>query len=437
MQVTIDEINNISRKLSIEIPEERLLSLQEKKFKKLANSVKIDGFRKGKVPLALVKQRYGADVQSESMGDLIRDTLYEALLQHKINPVGMPTISDTEYTHGQPVKFVAQVEIYPTVVIKPFSDLDIEQLQAEVTDEDVENTVEKILEQHKEWEQKEGGCEQGDRVIIDFTGSVDGESFEAGTAKDFSLELGQGRMIPGFDEGIYGMVANETKTIDVTFPEDYQTTELAGKQAQFDITLNKVEHATLPNLDDDFAKKLLNKDDATVDSLRAEVRQNLQRELDNALESDIKNKVFDAFNNANHVDVPKAMIDSEIQQLQQQMSRYMNGMQQSNELFNNSAIFEDEANKRVSLGLLVAEVVKQHELKVEPTAVREKIESIAEVYEQPQELIDMYYKDKDRLQSMEQLVMEQMIVDKILAEAKVTYKSVSFEEVMGKKLSSR
>lgn len=430
MQISVSKQGKLGRKMTVEVPESRIEEQQQQKFKKLAKTVKMDGFRKGKVPMKVIIERYGQQVRQEILGDLIQSSLIEALTKEKLNPAGMPSIVDTKFEEGSPLTYVAEFEIYPKIDVKPFDKLKIEKLTAEIQDEDVAETLENIRGQYKEWNEAKRAAKDNDQVDINFVGSIDSEEFDGGKADNFKLELGTKKMIPGFEEGIVGMSAGEEKTIDVTFPENYGQESLAGKTAQFKIFVNKVEEPSLPEVNDAFVEKLGIKEGG-VDKLKQEIRKNMQRELDNALKNDIKNKVMDVLVESNKVEIPRALIDNEIANMQKQAEQmYGKHMALDGVMDKSNDVFEKEANRRVSLGLIVSEIIKKNNIQTDSAKVRETIEDIAEAYEKPQEVVAMYYNDKQRLANMESIVLEDMVVEKILESAKVTEKQTSFSDIV-------
>ncbi len=432
MQVSVSKVGNIGRKLNVEVPESQILEQQEKRVLKIAKGVKMDGFRKGKVPLNIVKERYAEEVNREVMGDVIQTSLIEALTQEKLNPAGMPQITETKFEAGKPFTYVAEFEVYPEITLKDFSDISVEKCNAEVTDADVTKTLESIRGQYKDWQAVERACKEGDQADLNFNGSIDGEEFEGGKAENFKLELGAGKMIPGFETGIIGMQAGEEKVIQVTFPDEYAEASLAGKVADFAIKINAVEESALPELNDELAKKLGVEGGLT--DLTAEVRKNMERELENKLHSDLKRKAMDELYAKNELEVPKSLVDREVEHMVKQMMQQY-GQQVSEEaikgvLEHSRATFEVEARKRCGLGLLTSEIIQQHKIATDDALIRARVESIAQAYEKPQEVITMYYNDKERLATIEGLVIEDMVVDKILEAATVTEKTIAFDDIM-------
>lgn len=430
MQVSVSKEGKLGRKLSVTVPEDKIEEQQTKRYKKLAKTVKMDGFRKGKVPLNVIAKRYGPQVRQEILGDVIQSSLIEALTQEKLNPAGMPNITETSFEAGQALSYVAEFEVYPEITIKPFSKLKIAKPSAQVSDEDLDNTLQTILGQYKEWSEVDRAAKDGDQADIDFVGSLDGVEFDGGKADNFKLEIGAKKMIPGFEEGVVDMKSGEEKNIKVTFPENYGQADLAGKEADFKITVNKIEESSLPKVDDALAEKLGVKEGG-VAKLKAEIRKNMQRELDNALKNEVKKNAMDALVEKNDIEIPRALIDGEIDRMQKEAEKaYGKHASMDGVMDKSNDVFEKEAKRRVSLGLLVSEIIKQNELKVDPAKVRKTIEEIADAYEKPEEVVAMYYADKQRLASMEALVLEDMVIDKILEDAKVSEKKTTFSDVI-------
>lgn len=428
MQVSVTKNKGLERKITVEVPATDLQTREEQKLKELSKKVRMDGFRKGKVPLSVVKKQYAASVRADVISDVIQSTLFKALMQEGVNPAGMPTIEETNYDGESPLIYTAIFEVYPEIKLKPFNKLKVERVTAEVTDVDVDKTLELVRAQQKTWAEVARAAKEGDQVDIDFVGSIDGEEFDGGKAEHFKLELGAKQMIPGFEDGIVGMKAGEEKVIKVKFPKDYRAEKLAGKKADFAIILHTVSESQLPELDDVFVEKMGIKEGG-VKKLREEIRKNMTRELEQALKTDTKKTVLNAVFEANKIDLPKALVDQEIEGLKKQAEK-MYGEQAKLMHDASASHYEEEATRRVSLGLLISEVIKANEIKVDDAKVREMIESMAEAYQNPQEVIDMYYKHNDSLEQVKALVLEDQVVDFILSEMKVTEKTSTFDEII-------
>jgi len=432
MQVSVEATDGLERRMTVNVDEERIASAVEDRLKNLTRTVKLKGFRKGKVPLKVVKQHYGKQVRDEVVGEVLQSTFYEAVSQEKLRPAGMPSFDTKGSQPGEGLEYTATFEVYPEIELAPLEKQTIEKPVAEITDADVDSMIDTIRKQHVSWQAVEREAKQGDRVNMDFKGMIDGEAFDGGSAQGIELELGSGRMIPGFEDGLIGASSGEDRTIDVTFPEDYQAENLAGKAAQFEIHINSVEEPVLPEVDTDFATKL-GIEGGDLEKMRSEIRGNMQRELETRLRARLKDGVMDTLLSANSLDVPKSLIDNEAKALQQQMLQNLasQGMQQQDlGGLMNPEMFREQAEKRVSLGLIMSEIVKQNDLKVEPEMVKARVEEIAAPYEHPEEVVKWYYGDRQRLTEVESLVFEDQVVDWALEQAKVVEKPVSFDEIM-------
>ncbi len=430
MQVSVESTGPLERRMRVAIPEERIAGEVKERLEALRKRARIDGFRPGKAPLPVIRLRYGKQVREEVIGEVVQSTLYEALAQEKLNPAGVPTIDPESVEQNEGLEYTAVFEVYPEVELAPCSELEIEKPVTEITEQDIDDTIESIRKQRVRWEEKEGAAEEGDQIVIDFEGSIDGEPFEGGKAEDFQLVLGAGRMIEGFEERLKGVEAGEERTIEVAFPEDYHAEALAGKKATFSVKVKRVEKSVLPELNDEFAQHL--GVPGGVEALRDEVKANMQRELDQALKSRIKQQVMDKLLEANEIELPKSLVEQEARglaaQMQQRMAR--EGLGSGDKL--DPSLFTEQAERRVALGLIVARIIKSQELKADPEEIRATIEEMAEPYEQPQEVIDWYYADKRRLSDIEALVLENKVVDWVLSQAKVEEKSVPFGELTAK-----
>src|SRR5690606_24812672 len=402
--------------------------------KRTAKTAKINGFRPGKVPVNVVRREYGAGIYQEVVNDIIRDTVFEAIQQEKINAVGMPNIEKTEMKDDALV-YTATVEVYPEIEVK-FDGLEIERKAAEVNDKDVEKMIENLQKQRAAWAETKGMAKKDMQVTFDFEGSIDGEKFEGGSAEDFKLVLGSGRMIPGFEDGIVGMKKVEEKVIDVTFPEDYQAENLAGKKAQFKITVKLVEKQKLPEIDAEFLKIFGVSEEEGVEKLKADVRKNMEREVKNGLRNQVKGATFDALVAANEVELPEAMLAQEIDRQRQQMIQQFTKQfgAQGAQAFDSSMLldelFKEQAEKSVKLGVLVSRVLADAKIEVDAARVEAYIQDMASSYEDPNEVIEYFKNDAQQRQQIEAVVLEDQVVDYILASAKVTNATRSNEYLL-------
>ncbi|WP_392552658.1 trigger factor [Orbus wheelerorum] len=428
MQVSVETTQGLGRRLTITIPSEDIQKAISKELTNTAKKVRIDGFRKGKVPLKIVEQRYGASILQDALSELMQRNFIEAIIQEKINPAGSPNYIPTQYKEGEDYPFTVEFEVYPQVEIKDLDKIEVEKPVVEVVDADIETMLETLRKQQGTWKEVAKDAQDQMRVVFDFLGTVDGEEFEGGKATDFALVLGQGRMIPGFEDAILGHKAGDSFDINVTFPDDYHAENLKGKPAKFASTLKKVEELELPELTTDVIKRF-GIADGTLDSLKAEVSKNMQRELKATVRNKIKAQVIDGLVKHNEIDVPSPLIDREIDVLRQQaMTRFGNNAPQAMEL--PKELFEVEAKRRVVIGLLFSEIIESNKLTADDSRVKELIDEIATAYEDPKEVVAYYSKDKKALDNLKSVALEDQVVDLLLEKAKVTDKSYSFSELM-------
>ena len=434
MQVTSEAVSGVARRLTVTVPTSRVNEQFEARLKRTSKTVKINGFRPGKVPLDVVRREYGAGIYNEVVNDVIRDSVFQAIQQEKINAVGMPNIDKVE-NKDDTLVFEATVEVYPEVEVK-FEGLEVERKTAEVGDKDVDQMIENLQKQRAGWAETKGMAKKDMQVTFDFEGSVDGEKFEGGSSEDFKLVLGSGRMIPGFEDGIVGMKKGEEKVIDVTFPEDYQAENLAGKSAQFKITVKLVEKQKLPEVDAEFLKIFGLTEEEGIEKLKADVRKNMEREVKNGLRNQVKGATFDALVAANEIEVPESMLSQEIDRQRQQMIQQFTQQfgAQGAKAFDSSMLpdelFKEQAEKSVKLGVLVSKVLTDAKLEVDATRVEAYIEDMASSYEDPTEVIEYFKNDEKQRAQIEGVVLEDQVVDFILASAKVADTTVSYEELL-------
>ena len=428
MQVSVETTQGLGRRVTITVPAESIEKAVSSELINVSKKVRIDGFRKGKVPSHIIEQRYGASVRQDVLGDLMQRNFVDAIIKEKINPAGAPNYIPGEYKQGEDFNFSVEFEVYPEVELKDLENIEVEKPVVEVNDADVDTMLETLRKQQADWKETDAAATAEDRVTVDFSGSIDGEDFEGGKASDFVLAMGQGRMIPGFEEGLVGHKAGEEFVIDVNFPEDYHAENLKGKAAKFAITLKKVEERELPELTPEFIKRF-GVADGSVEGLRAEVRKNMERELKGAVRNRIKTQAIDGLVNANEIDVPAALIDGEVDVLRRQAAQRFGGNEkQALEL--PRELFEEQAKRRVVVGLLLGEVISQHELKADEDRVKALIEEMASAYEDPSEVVEFYSKNKELMNNMRNVALEEQAVETLLSKAKVTEKATTFTELM-------
>ncbi|MFZ7305766.1 trigger factor [Avibacterium avium] len=428
MSFNIETTQGLERRVTITVPAETVDQAVREELKRVAKNARVDGFRKGKVPPHIIEKRFGASVRQDVLGDLLQKHFFNVLVESKVNLAGRPSFNVEQFEAGKDLVFTATFEVYPEVELKGLDQIKVEKPVVEITEADIDKMVDVLRKQQATWEETQEPAKADDRVTIDFVGSVDGEEFEGGKATDFVLAMGQGRMIPGFEEGIVGHKAGEQFDIDVTFPEEYHAENLKGKAAKFAITLKKVEVMVLPELTDEFVAKF-GPNTKTVADLRAEIAKNMQRELKNALAARLKNQVVEGLVEQNQIDVPAAAVEQEIDVLRQQAAQRFGGNQQQAAQLPRE-LFEEQAKRRVQVGLLLAEVIASNKLSVDEAKVNAMIDEIASAYEQPAEVVEYYKNNKELMNNIRNAVLEEQAVDAILEKAQVSEKAASFDEVM-------
>jgi len=423
MQVSVESGEGLERRLKVEVPAETINTEVENRLKSMLGRVRIDGFRPGKVPMKVVRQHYGDQVFHEVSGEMIESTFRDALKQENLHPAGDPSIDAPELAQGQALVYTATFEIYPEVKLAPVADLSIETVTAQVTDEDVDDMIETLRKQRAGWKKVERAAADGDRVTIDFRGTVDGEAFDGGSADGVPVVIGSGSMLPGFEERLTGLAPAAVTSFKVPFPDDYAASHLAGKTAEFEVTARSVEESELPDIDAEFAK-MFGVEDGDVARLRKEIRANMERELENSILVDTKNRVMDKLLETNPIDVPASVVAQEAETLRKQ-----NAIQQpGSELPVES--YTGEASRRVKLGLLLAEIVKTAAIQPDQDKVRQRVEKMSREYEDPDEFVRYYFSNPQLLRSVETLVMEDMVVDWLVEQAQVVTVESSFKQLM-------
>ncbi|ELG4675524.1 trigger factor [Vibrio cholerae] len=428
MQVTVETLEGLQRRLNITVPAANIEDAVAAELRNIAKNRRFDGFRKGKVPMKMVAKMYGKAVRQDVLGEVMQRHFIEAIVKEKINPAGAPTFAPVEIGEGKDLVFTATFEVYPEVELKGLENIAVEKPAAEVTDADVAEMLETLRKQQATWKEVDEAAENGKRVSIDFVGSIDGVEFEGGKAENFPLEMGAGRMIPGFEDGIVGKTKGMEFVIDVNFPEEYHAENLKGKAAQFAIKVNKVEARELPELNDEFVARF-GVAEGGVDALKAEVRKNMERELKQAIKARIKEQAIEGLVKANDIQVPSALIDQEINVLRQQAAQRFGGNVEAAAQLPRE-LFEEQAKRRVVVGLLLGEVIRTHELKADEEKVKALITEMATAYEDPSEVVSYYEQNQQLMNNMRNVALEEQAVDAIIAKAQVTEKAISFSELM-------
>lgn len=430
MQVSVETTKGLERRLTITVPADTIDSAVEAGLREEAKRAKVDGFRKGKVPVNIIKKRFGQAVRGDVTQRVVERHFIEAIVKEKLNPAGSPRFAITKDETGSDFEFTATFEVYPEVALKGLDTVEVEKPTVEIKDEDLAKMLETLQKQHASWVESDKAAADGDRVTIDFVGSIDGEEFEGGKAEGFQLELGKGRMIPGFEDGILGKKAGEELVAEVTFPEDYHAENLKGKAASFAIKVGKVEAQDLPELTDEFATRF-GVAEGGVEALKAEVLKNMERELNNVLRNKVKDQVLNGLIKANDVELPSALVAQEVDNLRRQaLSRFGGNVNAKNLPELPAELFEEQARRRVQVGLLLGEVIKSEEIKVDDARVQTLIANQASAYEDPAEVIKYFNESKEMLDQMRNLALEEQAIDAILAKAKVTEKAAAFDEIM-------
>lgn len=431
MQVSLETTSGLERRLTVGVPAEQVENEVENRLKQAARNVSIKGFRKGKVPLSVVKQRFGAGIRQEVVGDVISRSFYAAVQKENVKPAGQPSIQPKQLAAGKDLEYIATFEVYPSVELSDLSAYEITKYNAEVTEADVDNMIEVLRKHQATWSVVDRAAADGDQVNINFVGTKDGVEFAGGKADNHALLLGSKSMIPGFEEGIVGMKAGEQKTVALTFPEDYQAEELKGAAVEFVITVNTVSEAQLPELKKEFFQKF-GVEKGGEKQFRKEVKANMDRELANALKAKVKVQVMDALIASHATDVPKALVANEIQVLRNQMMQRFGGQQQNFDIKSllPDTMFQDEASRRVTLGLIVGEIVKSAKLKPDAKRVRAMIEEIASTYQEPKEVIEYYSSNQELMAGVESAVLEDQVVDHIISQAKVSEVETNYDEII-------
>jgi len=429
MQVSLETLSGLERKLTIEVPAETIDKQVQSRLAEAAKTFQMKGFRKGKVPISVIKNRFGKGMRQEVLGDVMNQSYYEALAQEKVRPAGQPKIEATNMKEGENLAFTATFEVFPEITLADFSKIKVEKRQAEITDKDIDNMIQTLREQRKHYHNVERAAKNEDQLKIDFTGLIDGQEFEGGSAKGSTLILGSNTMIPGFEDGLLGVKPGESKRLELEFPKDYHKADLAGKACVFDVTVNSVAEVHLPELNDDFFKSFDIKEGGE-EAFRAEVKQNMTRELDHAVKNNVKSQILEALLEATELTLPASVVESEINNLRQQAIQRYGGNRQIDESLLPSEMFKGQAEQRVAVGLIINEIIQQNELKASPAKVREIIEELAAGYENPEEVIAWYYSENEQLQQIEGMALEESAIDLILDKAQVNEKKTSYEEAL-------
>ena len=433
MAVTVETLDKLERRMTLTLPSDAIRREVETRLRRLSRTVKADGFRPGKVPMSFVAQRYGQSVQHEVVNDEVRKAFSRAASEAKLRVAGMPRIAESEQAPEGEVAFDATFEVYPEVAIGDLAEAEVERVHCEVTEEAVDKTIDILRKQRRSFAERspEEGAEEGDRVTIDFDGKVDGVAFEGGSAQDFEFVIGEGRMLEQFDKAVRGMKAGESKTFPLQFPDEYPGKDVAGKEADFLVTLRRVEAQQLPPVDEALARSL-GIADGSVESLRADIRKNLEREVRFRVLARNKATAMEALLQKSTLDVPKSLVQSEVDRMVAgaRADLKQRGIKDAEKAPIPEEMFSAAAERRVRLGLIVAELVRANNLQAKPDQLQSHIEEMAQSYEKPSEVMRWYLGDRQRMSEVEAVVIENNVADFVMGRARVTDKALPFDELM-------
>ena len=427
MQVTVETTQGLERRMRVEIPEDKVSGEIDKRLGDLARSARIPGFRPGKAPVKVVARHYGRQVRDEVVGGIVRESLADALDQEQLRPAAMPHIAPLETASG--VSYTATFDVLPDISLPQFESIEIARPVATVSDEDVDRMLEKVRVQHRTWTEVERAATPSDRVVVDLEGHVDGEPFEDARATELPVELDAGQMVEGFEDGLVGVQAGEDRTLELSFPQNYPE-HLAGKPVTFDVKVHRVEEPVLPDVDDEFAERL-GVAGGGLESLRSEVRANMERELGNGLRALLQQRVMEALLPGDDITLPESMVRHEVARTMQRRHEELERTGVDPRHIELSPdMFEAPVRRRIALDLVVAEIIKEHRIELDHARVRARVEIIASTYQEPAQVLDWYYSDRTRLAGIESSVFEEQVVEWVLEHAQVTDEPTSFDRIL-------
>jgi trigger factor len=429
MQVSVEKLDGLERRMMVQVPAGEIDREVQDRLLSLSRKVKLDGFRPGKVPLKIVKRIYGLHVRQEVLSEVIQSSLRDALTQENLKPVGGPKIEPKQMEEGVDMEYSATFEVFPEFEIAGIDGLKVERLTAEVTEADIDTMIETLRKQRTLWNEVERPCQQGDRVTLDFEGKRDGEDFTGNRREDLFLVLGSGSMVKGFEEKLLGLRAGEETEFDLTFPEDYPSEELAGKLIHFAVKVKAVAEPTLPEINEEFAASFDVKEGG-VEGLRKTLRENMERELRDAIKVNVKRQIMQQLLNANAIPLPQTMIDQEIEYLARQVHFPEKAKEQQESIALKTKLFESEARRRVALGLIISRLISTQGIKLDETRVDDHLTSIASTYQESEEVVQWYKNNPLALGGIRAIALEDQIVDWLLERAVVVEKPSNFNEFM-------
>jgi trigger factor len=421
MQVSVETGEGLQRRMTVELPAEQIDAEVTKRLKQIGRTARLDGFRPGKVPMKLLRRNYGGQVLQEVYGQLIETSYQQAIQQEKLKPAGMPKIEPANSGDEGRFSYIATVEVMPEIALAKLEG-EVKRPVAEITEQDLDEMLHKLRKQRATWSSVDRAAQDGDQVKISFKGLIDGEAFEGGSAENVDLVLGSGRMIEGFESGLIGMLKTDKRSIELKFPEDYRVEELAGKPVTFEVEVSEVTEEVLPEVDDAFAKEFGAEEG--VEKLKSDIAENMQRELEQRIQARVKQQAMDLIVEQHKIDIPSALVDEEIEALRKQARQQLGQGAGTFELPRD--MFEEQAKRRVTLGLVIGEIVKQNDLQVDNDRVRKKIEEYAASYEKPEEVVNYYYSNEQQLAAVGNVVLEDQVVDWVLDQVNVVDETSSF-----------
>lgn len=431
MQISLEESSVLERRLTITVPEETIVNKVKSRLEELAKTVKIDGFRKGKIPMGVVTQRFGTQARDEVVSDLLQSTFGDALGKEDLKPAGQPKIDEVITEKGEGLKYRASFEVFPVIEPAELNGVKIVKASCEIVDGDLEDVIGELRDHHKAWNKVERSSQDGDQLAIDFKGSIDGEVFEGGTGSDFEVLLGSGTMIEGFESGLMGQSVGDKPVLELKFPEEYQNKPLAGKNVTFEIEIKKISESNLPALNEVFFEKFGVKEGGE-EAFKKQVRENMEKESKKAMSVNFRNKVMEKVMEVNSFEVPESLVLDEIGRQKQQMTQemMMKGMNPADESEEFDKFVRERASGSVKMGLLMAEIIKRQELKAEPGKVKEMIENMSAGYEDSEAVTKWYYENPEHMKQIEGACLEEAVVEWLASQANVVDETISFDALM-------
>ncbi|RAW06529.1 trigger factor [Halomonas elongata] len=429
MQVSVDTTSQIERRVKVQVPAAEIDEAVAARLKDAAKTVRMDGFRKGKVPMSVIRQRYGSEVRNEVVGEVMRERYVRAITDENLNPAGYPQIEADVNEAGKDLEFTATLEVYPEVELSSIEGTEVERPVVEVSDDDVAEMIETLRKQNANWEEVERAAEDGDQLTIDFQGYLGDEPFEGGSAEGHELVIGSGSFIPGFEEQLIGAKAGDDKELKVTFPEDYQAEQLAGQEATFKVKLHTVKTQALPEVDAEFVKQF-GVDDGDLDKFREEISKNMAREAEQAVDNRVKQQVLEALKKANDIPVPQALIQQETDGLKRQAAQQFGLGEDFDVSQLPDELFAEQAKSRVQIGLLLAEVIKVNELDASDDEIKAKVEELAQQYQEPEQVVEYYMGNDQMKDQVKSAILEEKAVDVLLEQASVKDVEMSYQEAL-------